>query len=171
MSTQRRAYRTIPRTKQSRWEVRFRWNRDPMGRAEMLEPGSASPARFDHGLFSGITAPLVSMICMAWAWLLSSGEPPQETSNRVATESLLSDHRSELFAGLGSRRSLLPRCRASGTTASVPRIAQRSSLSIPVFPVRTRLRHTLPHAPAARPGECWAERHDGKRDLYFQHAA
>ena len=52
----------------------------------------------------------------------------------------------------------------------VPPGTHRSSPPhIPTLPVRTHLHPTLPQAPA---GEVrWAERHDGKRDLYFQHAA
>ena len=40
---------------------------------------------------------------------------------------------------------------------------------ISILPVRSHLRHTLPQAPAGE-GR-WAERYDGKRDLYFKHAA
>jgi hypothetical protein len=158
MSTQRRATRR---------------NQDLMGRVRVAGLSAASGTRFDHALFlGGITAPLMSILWLAWEWLILSDETSQELDHREATKSLLSDHHSEWFAGLGRRRRLLPPGRAGCTTESVPQIAKRSSLPhIPIFSARTRLRHTLPHAPAARRGGTWAERHDGKRDLYFQHAA
>ncbi len=47
--------------------------------------------------------------------------------------------------------------------------ARRSSLRHLSFPVPARLHPALPQAPTGN--RRWAERYDGKRDLYFQHAA
>jgi hypothetical protein len=182
MSTQRRAHRTS-RATSSRAELRFHGNAEHTRRAETREPRSARDARFDvllrdvvppqrHNSVAGdpgVTAPLMSVLCLTWAWLISSDEASQGITSRVATKSLLSDHRSETFAGLGSRRSSSP-CGVRGPSESVPRAIPRSSpLHIPHLPARTRLHTTLPHAPVGKLRR--AERHDGKRDLYFQHAA
>ena len=170
MSTQRRAHRTSPATKIRRGELRFRRDRASIERAETLELGSALEARLGHAPFRGITAPLLSILWLAWAWLHSSDETLQETADRVATKSLLSDHRSETFAGLGLRRSTTPPGGVRGPSESVPRAIPRSSLlHIPHSPARTRLHTTLPHVPVGKVRR--AERHDGKRDLYFQYAA
>ena len=175
MSTQRRANRTTAAIEIDRADVRRRWFRGCMERAGI----SVSAARTGSALASHITAPLVSIIWLAWAWFsipatrvrqrgprsrrrtAAGGKP-----SRVATNSLLSDHCNEVFAGPGSLFGSPPRDGAGGCRLPVPQATPRSSLSrIPILPVRTRLRPTLPKAPA---GEvCWAERYDGKRDLYF----
>jgi hypothetical protein len=178
MSTQRRANRTTAAIEIDRADVRRRWFRGCMERAGI----SVSAARTGSALASYITAPLVSIIWLAWAWFSipatrvrqrgprSCDERPRAETFRVATNSLLSDHCNEVFAGPGSLFGSPPRDGAGGCRLPVPQATPRSSLSrIPILPVRTRLRPTLPKAPA---GEVrWAERYDGKRDLYFQHAA
>ena len=156
MSTQRRASR--------RFTDCMEWHQ---GSQEQV---SASRMRSECALFRGITAPLMSIIFLAWAWLFSSDDRSQRTLVRVATKSLLSDHCYETLASPTSRRSLPPPGRAGFCSESVPRANHRSSFPhIPVLSVRIRLRHHLPHAPAGLVRR--AERHDGKRDLYFQHAA
>jgi hypothetical protein len=141
MSTQRRASRMIPAMKTDRMGLRR------------------------------LTAPLMSIIWLAWAWLVPGGSTPQEATFREATNSLLSDHHNETLASLDSRSGSPPPGWVGDVACFGLRVRQRSSLRhVPKFlPSRAYLHTTLPLAPA---GEVrWAERHDGKRDLYFQHAA
>ena len=156
MSTQRRASRTIAAIEADRGDDRH-----------------------------GITAPLLSIIWLAWAWLVCGDQQSQATStDREATNSLHPDYRNGTLALQDSRAASPPGAgpvtakRACGLWRrpgglrgpSNLRVTHRSSLRhVPILPVRAHLHTTLPIAPA---GEVrWAERHDGKRDLYFQHAA
>jgi hypothetical protein len=181
MSTQRRANRTTPVIETDRVDVGRRWFRGCRERAGI----SVSAERTGSLLASviippqrqrpvagvpGLTAPLMSIIWLAWAWLRSRGERSQASTFRVATNSLYSDRRFETFAGLESLSGSPPRDGAGEQRLSVSQATHRPSLPhIPTLPVRSNLRHPLPQAPA---GEVrWAERHDGKRDLYIQHAA
>ncbi len=192
MSTQRRANRTTPAIETDRADIR-RWFRGCGGRTGISIPetrtsnllASAPPQR-QRPVAGGpdITAPLMSIIWLAWAWFstsatrtsrrgcrwLFSDERSRASTFRVATDSLHSDRRFETFAGLESLSSSPPRGGAGGGRLHVQRGTHRSSPPhISILPVRSHLRHTLPQAPA---GEVrWAERHDGKRDLYIQHAA
>lgn len=141
------------------------------------------------GVWHGITAPLMSIIWLAWAWLMYGDQESRTMSTDwEATNSLLSDYRNETLASQeslavsppGATAATAPplghpapasRWRARGLSGpSNLRVTHRSSLRhVPILPVRAHLHTTLPIAPA---GEVrWAERHDGKRDLYFQHAA
>jgi hypothetical protein len=195
MSTQRRANRTTPAIETDRTDVRCRWFRGCMERAGI----SVSASRTGGALASvippqrqrpvaggpGITAPLMSIIWLAWAWfstpatatcrrgprwLRNCDERSQASTFRVATNSLYSDRRFETFAGLGSLSSLSPPGGAGDCRLSAQRSTYRSSTPhIYILPVRSHLRHPLPQAPAGK--DRWAERHDGKRDLYIQHAA
>jgi hypothetical protein len=165
MSTQRRASRTTSATSTGRVDIRSRW----FG-------GISLPQR--------ITAPLMSIVWLAWAWLLSFDKPSKEAVDRVATNSLLSDYHDETLARFDSRSGSPPPGATPATNVGHPdsrvgAIVRRPSLlrgthrsssrHVSLLPVRTHLHPTLPIAPAGR-GR-WAERHDGKRDLYFQHAA
>ncbi len=166
MSTQRRASRISPATEFDRADVRRRWFRGCGERAGISIPET----RTGNKLASVSTAPLMSIIWLTWAWFFSGDILSQGTTNRVATNSLLSDCRFETFVELGSLSGSPPRDGVTSRRLPVPQATHRSSLPrIPALPVRTHLHPTLPQAPA---GEIrWAERHDGKRDLYFQHAA
>jgi hypothetical protein len=181
MSTQRRANRTTPAIETDRVDIRRRWFRGCGERAGTL----VSAARTGSLLANVTTAPLMSIIWLAWAWfstpatrvrrrgpreLRSCDEGPRAETFRVATNSLQSDHCFETFAGLESLSGSPPRDGEGEQRLSVSQATRRPSLPhIPVLPVCTDLHPTLPHAPA---GEIrWAERHDGKRDLYIQHAA
>jgi hypothetical protein len=118
-----------------------------------------------------LTAPFMSIVWLAWAWLLCGGKTPQQAAVREATNSLLSDHHNETLAQLDNRSWSPPPGWVGVRSTYGLRVTQRSSLrQVPRFlPSRAHLHTTLPIAPA---GEVrWAERHDGKRDLYFQHAA
>jgi len=179
MSTQRRANRTTPAIDNDRVAVLFRWFRGCGGRTGISIPetrtgstlASTPPQRLRLVAGGpGITAPLMSIIWLAWAWLRSCDERSQTSTFRVATNSLPSDYCFETFAGLGSLRGSPPRNGAGDRRLSIPQATRRSSLPhIPFNSVRARLHPPLPQAPAGRVR--WAERHDGKRDLYFQHAA
>lgn len=180
MSTQRRANRTFPAIETDRVDVRRRWFRGSRERAGI----SVSAVRPGSLLASYTTAPLMSIFWLAWAWFttpaaricrrgprcLCRDERSQASTLRMATNSLPSDYRFETFAGHESLSSSPPQVGAGGRGFTVPPGTHRSSPPhIPSLPVRTHLHPTLPKAPA---GEVrWAERHDGKRDLYFQHAA
>ena len=166
MSTQRRANRATASIEVDRLSVWKGWVRGCLERAGI----SISAARTGSALASYITAPPMSIIWLAWAWLRGCGEGSHAPTFRVATKSLCSDYCFETFAELGSLSGSPPRDGAGGRRWSVPQATHRPSLPhIPFLPVRTRLRPTLPQAPAG--AVRWAERHDGKRDLYFQHAA
>ncbi len=166
MSTQRRANRTTPAIDNDRAGVWFRWFRGCMEHAG----ASVSAAQTSSILASLRTAPLMSIVWLAWAWLRRCDEKSQTSTFRVATKSLPSDTCFETFAGLGSLRGSPPRKGAGGRGLSVQRVTRMlSPRHIPIIPVRARLQTTLPQAPAGLVR--WAERHDGKRDLYFQHAA
>lgn len=119
-----------------------------------------------------LTAPLMSIVWFAWAWLRSCDEASQvSATDWVATNSLHSDHDKETLASLNSGSGSAPPGRASAASQAGLRASRRTSLRyVPnLLPDRAHLHTTLPIAPA---GEVrWAERHDGKRDLYFQHAA
>jgi hypothetical protein len=174
MSTQRRVSRTYARIETDRAEVRPR--RSNGGKTGTSRHWSAAGE-------PRITAPLMSIFWLAWVWLLSIDGSSVEAADREATNSLLLDHHNETVASTDSHHGSPPgstevtkaRCRKSRYAAGVRgwsslRITHRSSLRrSPILPVRAHLRTTLPIAPACEVR--WAERHDGKRDLYFQHAA
>ena len=180
MSTQRRANRTTAEIETDRADVGRRWFRGCGGRTGISIPEMRISSALANGIppqrqrpvagVPGITAPLMSIIWLAWVWLANLRRIVAASIFRVATDSLLSDHRFETFAGHESLSSSPPLVGAGGCRLSAQRTAHRSSPPhIPVLPVRSHLRRPLPQAPA---GEVrWAERYDGKRDLYFQHAA
>ena len=189
MSTQRRVSRTNPAIATDRGEIRRHWFPGCMGRTESRTGGalaSGIPPQRQRSVAGdpGITAPLMSIIWLAWAWLHTCDERSRAAIVRDATNSLHSDCHNESLAWLDSRsgsppsgatpttrtRRRGPQCEAGVRVPSAQRVTRRSSFRhIAPLPVRTRLHSTLPQAPA---GEIrWAERYDGKRDLYFQHAA
>jgi len=166
MSTQRRANRITSAIENDRWRIRHRWFRGCGGRTGISIP----EMRIGSALASDITAPLMTIIWLAWVWFSTFDESSRASTFRVATNSLLSDYWFESFAGVESLLGSPPSCWAGGRRLSDPQAPHRSSLPhISVLPVRTDLHPTLPQAPAGIVR--WAERHDGKRDLYFQHAA
>jgi hypothetical protein len=92
------------------------------------------------------------------------------TPGMAATNSLQSDHRNQQHTWpvqLNIRLGWPPLWRAAGQ-----RPLRQLPSGVPLIPfpaVSARLHPTLPRDPAAKC--CWTERYDGKRDLYFQHAA
>ena len=196
MSTQRRANRTMPASDTDRANVRERWFRGCGERAgiSILETRSSSALAGAMELpwgqrpvagGPGIMAPLVTIVWLAWVWFSSlattcrrgsrrlrtcDAQSLGATADRVAKRSLYPDHRFETLAGSENLSSSPPHRGAGNRRLSAPRGAHRSSpLHIPILPVRLNLRRPLPQAPAGKVR--WAERHDGKRDLYLQHAA
>jgi hypothetical protein len=158
MSTQRRANRLgrINRTE----------------REKMMErTSSAFGTRFRRATANGVTAPLMSIIWLAWASLLQSGaEASRGALDGVATNSLLSDHRFRTLARLDCLCGSPPLNAAghSGNSAT-PANHWSSKLHIPRLSFRARLHQSLPHAPAGTVR--WAERYDGKGNLHIQHTA
>ena len=147
MSTQRRASRMVPAMNKDRKEIRRRWI-----------------------IFSGLTAPLMSIYWSVWAWLLFLDELSMKVVPWEATNSLLPDCHNDPLASPDSRFGSPPPGGVGVRGPSKVRVTPRSSLThVPTLPVRAHLHTTLPIAPAGKVR--WAERHDGKRDLYFQHAA
>ncbi len=153
-----------------------RWQRitctERAGAWVRLNPAPAL-ARFACAFAIGKTAPLLSLLGLAWAWLRCSdiypslGEP-----NRLATEFLRSDHlnRQVVQPVLEAHRRGSPPYAAGrhagfGTAKSV-------RFSLPLLPSPSGfapLPFCLPQAPAGYRRR--AERYDGKRDMYFLHAA
>jgi hypothetical protein len=123
-------------------------------------PLPAHIARYVCASAKGRTAPLMSILWSALAW--------------AATKFLHSDHH------IG--QLVRPVLKADRRGSSPPPARSRAALgqqasprsSIPHIPYPAGFAHphrTLPHAPTTRHGGFRAERHDGKRDMYFQHAA
>jgi hypothetical protein len=184
MSTQRRANRTAPAIENDCAADRFRWFRGCTERTRISIPEARTGSALASQITPHFMAPLVSIVWLAWAWLISSDGLSQELTDHhpidedlspgaprwVATDSLLSDYCFETFAGIGSLSGSPPRNGSGDRRLKLWQATRRSSsLHIPNVPVRARLYPTLPQAPAGIVH--WAERHDGKRDLYFQHAA
>lgn len=149
MSTQRRA---------SRWR-----RTNGTVRAEELEQiCSASGTRYSRAVAHGGTAPLMSIVWLAYAWF--------HLIEWLVTNSLLSDLCFGMHVRLGIRSVSPPQGGAGRRWEAATQATHRSSLPhIATIPARTRLHPTLPQAPAGK--RRWAERYDGKRNLYFQHAA
>jgi len=141
-----------------------RWQRpNCAARAEVLEhTGSASETRQGCAVANGGTAPLTSIIWLAWAWFHSV--------EWLATNSLLSDLCIGKHVRLGIRCVSPPLVGDGRRPEPATQATHRSSLPhIPHIPARTRLHPSLPQAPAGI--SRWAERYDGKGNLYLQHAA
>src|SRR5437868_6023513 len=145
MSTQRRANRTTPAIETDRADVRRRWFRGCGVRAGISIPVS----RISSELTSYVTAPLMSILWLIWDLLQACGEVAQDAIERVATNSLLSDHRFETFAGHEGFSSSPPHAGAGNRRLSIPPGTHRSSPPriLPVPPPPPHLPHPLPHAP------------------------
>ena len=161
MSTQRRANRISPATEVDREGIRRRWFRGSGGRTgisipemrtgSLLASAVAPPRRqeTDHLVGAGITAPLMSILRLVRVRQRgprSCDERPRAETFRVATNSLLSDHCNEVFAGLGSLSGSPPRDGAGSRRLPVPQATHRSSL--PHIPVSTRPHASPPHLAA-----------------------
>ncbi len=166
MSTQKRANRTTPATTTCRPGPRFR--RQRMSCTERARAWgrilSTRFARFGCAGAGGGTAPLLLIIIWSiWAWLATKFLQADLLIGQLV-RLVLSAERTGSPPPLGARRRL-NRLAAIGTPVS-----PRSSLPPIPFPSGfTPLHLTLPQAPDA--DQRRAERYDGKRDLYFLHAA
>ena len=162
MSTQKRASRSSRAAGCCRESWR-RWQRTSCteragGRGHLVPP---SLARFGCADAGGITAPLLLILWSIGAWM---------ATNFLHVDSPIGQ-RVRLVFRAGRRVSPPPSgaiCPRPGALGAP--VFPRSSLPPIPFPSGpTRLHWTLPQAPAA--DQRRAERHDGKRDLYFLHAA
>ena len=119
---------------------------------------SARYARHVWAFAGGATAPFWTAVWLSWAW--------------VATEFLhkVQPIRQCVQPAFEAELPGLPPPLTAGRIASRGKQARpRSSLPLIPFPLpHSRLHWTLPLDPAQLDR---AERYDGKRDLYFQHAA
>lgn len=155
MSTQKR---------ENRWQ-----RRSCMERAE----GSPSKvARNVYAMASGGTAPLLSLLMVTWAWFhpidedLSLGTPDQ-----LATKFLQSDQpiRQLVQPVIEANRRGSPPGAGLHAAFGIPASPRSSLPPIPFPPSFAPLRLPLPQAPVGYRHR--AERYDGKRDMYFLHAA
>jgi len=142
-----------------------RFRRQRMSCTERAEGrGGSIPhslARFGCADAGGVTAPLLLILWSIGAWFATKFlQVDLPIGQRVRL--VLTAERRVSPSPLGAHRPLL---RGLGVT-----VFPRSSLPpIPSPSGPTCLHWTLPQAPAA--DQRRAERHDGKRDLYFLHAA
>ena len=160
MSTQKRVNWDTPATKTRRRGPRYRsqpikcTNRAGVGCIPL--PGPI--ARYVYTVANGRTAPLLSIFWSAVAW--------------VATKFLLSDHptRQLVRPVLMADRRGSPPPRARSRAALGKQASPRSSIPHISYPSGFgRVHPPLPQAPDGPSRR--AERYDGKRDMYFQHAA
>ena len=104
------------------------------------------------------TAPFRSIVWSIWAWWVTEFLQMVQPIRQAVQPECAAERR-------GS-----PPLRASRNAASGIPVSPRSSLPpIPFLSGLARLHLTLPHAPAGSSRR--AERHDGKGNLYFVHAA
>lgn len=163
MSTQKRETRTALAIESHRRLFGAPWQR-----AICMECAPAAGTRFPawdairlRAAATGRTAPFMSMVLWAWAWLATKFLHKEQPSR----QSVQPTFGAELPGDAPPRR--LSQAAVRGTPG-----CPRSSL--PPMPVLSGFAPsllTLPYAPAARQGEHRAERYDGQRDLYFLHAA
>ncbi len=165
MSTQKRENRTTPATKTRRPGARCRWQRmsctERAGDRGRYFPSSiASYFRADA---DGGTAPLWSIIWSIWAWLATEFLQLDQLPGQLVRPDFTAERTGSPTPPWVSSP---PICgKASGAPVST-----RSSLPpIPFLPGSSRLHLPLPQDPAAAMRRM--ERYDGKRDLYFLHAA
>lgn len=138
-----------------------------LGWNAMKFPLQVHLARYVRAAVNGPTASFWSIIWSAWAWFHPRDRDPSPGPRKLATEFLQSDHHPrqlvQPFFEADHRGS--PPLRAARPKAS-PRLSRPH---IPYPSGLVRLHPTLPQDPAGDHRR--AERYDGKRDMYFQHAA
>jgi hypothetical protein len=175
MSTQKRENRLSSATKTDRRAFRCRWQL--MTGTKRTDSGDLPFPSGITCLFgadaNGRTAPLLSILWSIWAWFRPSDEDQLPgTPLRMATNFLHSDRPLRQLvqpAFRADRRGSPPLwvgCRAALGTLASPR---SSSRHIPFPSGLVRFHLSLPQFPAGYDRR--TERYDGKRDMYFQHAA
>jgi hypothetical protein len=160
MSTQKRETRTALAI-----ERRRRLFGTPWKRAICMECAPAAGTRFPawdairlRAAAPGRTAPFMSMVLWAWAWLATKFLREDQPSRH----SVQPDFDAELT-------DVAPRRRPSQAAVRGTPECPRSSLPpMPLLSGSAPSLLTLPYAPA---NVRRAERYDGQRDLYFLHAA
>ncbi len=175
MSTQKRENRSSSATNTGRRDFRCRWQ--PITGTQSASSGDLpTPSgimRLLCASANGVTAPLLSILWSMWAWFHSSDRDQSPgTPFRTATNFLQSDRPLRQLvqpAFRAGRRGSPPfgvGCRAAFETLASPR---SSFLFVPFPSGLERFHLSLPQFPAGYRRR--AERYDGKRDMYFQHAA
>ncbi len=145
MSTQRRV---------SRWHRLICMERTGEG----WPSGSLQVVRHVYASASEGTAPLMSIVWSAWAWLATKFLPSDRPLRQLVPP-----------VRKVPRPGILP-SRASRRVAFGKPVSPRSSLPhIPLPSGTAYLYRPLPQAPDGNHRR--AERYDGKRDMHFQHAA
>ena len=128
------------------------------GRSGRAIPCPASIARNFSAIANGGTAPLTSIVWSLWAWLATKFLQSDQPIRQLVQPVLKANRRGSPPPGAGRRAAL-------GIPAS-----PRSSLPPIPFPSGFAPLHLpLPQAPVGYRHR--AERYDGKRDMYFLHAA
>jgi hypothetical protein len=157
MSTQKRESRWQRKSCTERTGV-FGGRSWPSGRTTRNDPRPTHVARFACAVANGQTAPLMSILWSAFAWMATKFLRPDHLLGQLVRPVLTADRRGAPPPRVRSRAAM-------GTQAS-----PRSSLPHIPYPSGSACLHpTLPHAPEGHRRR--AERYDGKRDMYFQHAA
>jgi len=167
MSTQKRENRYLPATETCRMGPRFRWQRllctERAGGWGTLVPTPF--ARHSCAGAGGGTAPLLSTFWLwsVWVWLATKFLHADISIGQLVQPAFPAER-------TASPPPFGACCPQSWHGARGASVSPRSSLPPIPFPSGPACLHlTLPQAPAAYQRR--AERYDGKRDLYFQHAA
>jgi hypothetical protein len=152
MSTQKREDPSTPAATTGR---RGAWRWQHLSRTER-----ARVARHVCAAAEGQTAPLLSILWSALAWLATKFLQPDRPIRQLARPRLSAEHRGSPPPLVRSRVSLT---KQASPRSSIPHIPDPSGL--------VRFHPPLPQFRTARRGGRRTERYDGKRDMYFQHAA
>jgi hypothetical protein len=151
MSTQRRENRSVQATAICRVGFRCRWRTGSRHREGAV--GRLSPApvtRYGQAHANGLTAqPQASVV--------------------FATDSLHKDRHIVRLVRQDVCSGTKPLWKCRSTQAGPPAAHRYPRSLLSLLSGNAPLHVTLPQAPAGR--RRWAERYDGKRDLYFKHAA
>jgi hypothetical protein len=143
------------------------------GRQARSLPSVAHIARYVCAIANGRTASLLSILWSAWAWFHPSGKAsPPGAPELPATKFLRSDRPIRQLVQpvlTVNRRGSPPSWAGRRAALGLPASARSSLPHIPSPSGLARFHLTLPQAPAGIHRR--AERYDGKRDMYFQHAA
>ena len=149
-------------------QVRFMSKQKRVNRSQLINcmdrvragsfPIPAHVARYVCAVAKGETAPVLSILWSAWAWVATKFLHSDHHYRQLVRPVLKADRRGSPPPGARHRAAL---GKQASPRSSLPHIPYPSG---PVY-----LHQTLPKAPR---GPCLrAERYDGQRDMYFQHAA
>lgn len=167
MSTQRRENRSTPATNTCRQGPRNRWQRTSCtaSAGASKAPSDRCPSLRRRVSGQAIPSPLAPFGCAdAIVGTATPGFPA-----RLATISLQSDHRIVQLVLHVLRLGSLPTRAGIGAKTGTPATHGSSPRHISSLSSLSRLHPTLTGVPAGR--RRWAERYDGKGNMYLQHAA